>query len=224
VSGREPVGLLGGTFDPIHRGHLEIARHVRERTGARIALLPSYAPPHKGRTALTPAGHREAMLRIAMREDPALELCRIELRSASVCYTIDTLRRIRRERPGVAPVFILGMDSLVDLPSWREPGALLEEFDLIVVDRPLGPARRIPEPIARRLVDLPAGAAGVQGWNQAAAGSGGRVFRIRMAPIPVSSTAVRRMAAAGRDLDALVPREVGRYILANRLYAQEEER
>ena len=221
-----PVGVLGGTFDPIHRGHLEIARWLLDSLRpTRMLLLPCAVPPHKNPTVLAAAEHREAMLRLALRGSRRLELCRLELETGGVCYTIDSLRRLRDERGIARPVFIMGMDALVELPTWREFERLVDEFDLVVVDREentLEASRprlhpRVTERIQPALPVLQMAEALVRGGP-------GRIFPMAHPPIPVSSSAIRRRIAAGGSLDDLVPPAVARYIRAHALYRQEDGR
>jgi GTP-binding protein len=215
------VGVLGGTFDPVHFGHLAMAEAAQRFLGLdRVLLLPSAIPPHKSRPRLTSAQHREAMLRLAVEGRPGMEVSTLELDSGEVCYTIDTLRRLRRGPPPCRPVFVLGTDSLLEIGTWRDHEGLMREFDLAAVDRPgsiLQESRaRLLEPAAQSLVELderePAASAPPD------LGSGGRIFHLRMAAHPVSSTEVRRLAAEGRSLDGLVPAAVARYIRSNDLY------
>jgi nicotinate-nucleotide adenylyltransferase len=207
----EPVGVLGGTFDPVHEGHLHAASSVRSAMRLkRVCLLPCAVPPHKPRGLFATDEDRLAMLRLALAGRPGLELCTWEVDRGGTNYTIDTLRALRRER-GWDPVFIVGMDALADLSSWREPTALLDEFDLVAVDRPGTP----DVPSAGRVVP----------WKGAPdLGRGGRVFRVVIPPRDVSASEIRRRCAVGEPLDDLVPPAVARYIRERNLYSLEAAR
>lgn len=215
--------VLGGTFDPVHEGHLDSAAKVRSVLRLpRVLLLPAAIPPHKESCEITPAHHREAMLRLAVAPREGLEVCTLELRSESVCFTIDSLRRLRRGPPPCRPVFLLGMDALVEIPTWRSYVGLLNEFDLLVIDRPgAGDAAmidRLHPRVSERLqprVD-PAGAKAA--LEERDLGRGGRVFPIGIATAPVSSSQVRAAVAAGSSLARLVPVQVAEYIQSHGLY------
>jgi len=225
VSDERIVGVLGGTFDPVHLGHLEVARRVRERTGlARVLLLPCAIPPHKQPPRLAPAAHREAMLRLAIEGLDDLELCTLESESGGVRYSIDTMRRLREGPPRRIPVFIMGMDSLLELPAWKDHRDLIREFDLIAVNRPdAGRPRAVEDPeVARAIVELAEGEDGPPTGLEAGMGRGGRIFVFRIPPVAVSSSRVRARVASGGSLAGLVPPAVARYIHANGLYLQEE--
>lgn len=222
---REAVGVLGGSFDPVHRGHLTIARRAREALGlGRVLFVLSPRPPHKDAASLTDPAHREAMLRAALEGRDDCAPSRVELERPGTGYTLDTLRALR-DGDGLAPVFILGMDSLAELHTWRDYRDLVREFDLVAVDREgttLEQARaRLDPDVARRLVALAGDGRGRDG--RAPAGAGGRIFHLPIEPIRVSSSAVRRRAAAGEPLDDLVPREVAMYIREQGLYREAVE-
>ncbi len=211
----EAVGVLGGTFDPVHLGHLAIAEAARDRLGLRrVWFLPCAVPPHKDPAGVTPAEHRAAMIALAILDRPGLELCDVELRTGRVQYTIDTLRALRHPPWSVNPVFLLGFDSLAELPTWRLPSALLAEFDLVVVDRPDDPRSVSPlsPEISRALAATPPRLRDVE------LGRGGRVFRLPLS-VEISSRAIRARAAAGGPLTGLVPESVARYIQHNHVYA-----
>lgn len=216
------VGVLGGTFDPVHLGHLAMAETaLRLLDLERVLLMPSATPPHKSRPRLTPARHRAAMLRLAVEGRQGLEVCTMELDSGGVCYTVDSLRRLRRGPPPVCPVFVLGMDSLLDIGTWRDHEDLLWEFDLAVMDRPGAALVEVRDRLLPRVADslVEIGRHGPDdppGLFQH--GAGGRVFHLPMAEVPVSSTEVRQRAARREDLDGLVPPAVDRYIRSNDLY------
>jgi nicotinate-nucleotide adenylyltransferase len=224
VNERSIVGVLGGTFDPVHLGHLEVASWLRSVLQLpRLLLLPSAVPPHKRPSDLTPAVHREAMLRLAVADYPDLEISTLELETGDVCYTIDTLRRMREGAASCEPVFVVGTDALLDLPTWRDFEKLLREFDLIAVSRvgrTLEAIRpRLHAAVAQRIRPLADTESVARELRSSA--SRGRIFVVRRDPIPISSSEIRRRAAAGGGLDDLVPPAVARYICRNGLYRKE---
>lgn len=213
------VGVLGGTFDPVHRGHLALADRARQALGlARVLLVPCADPPHKPERTLAERYHRLEMLYLAIEGWDGMEVSTYEIAQAGLHYTIDTLRGLREENPSLAPVFLIGSDALADMATWREYERLLAEFDFAVAMRPesesVPRARDWPEPVTRHLVRTP-----VPG--DATLGRGGRVFPLAIPTIPVSSSLVRRKRAAGETLDDLVPARVARYIQRHGLYAEE---
>jgi nicotinate-nucleotide adenylyltransferase len=216
------VGVLGGSFDPVHRGHIELARHARESLGlTRVLLLPCSDPPHKPERALAARYHRLEMLYRAVEDREGIEVSTYEISRGGVCYTIDTLRALRVGTPSLAPVFLCGSDALADLSSWREHDALLAEFDFAAVIRPddSGGSRdpRWPGAVSRRVSPLPpAGGPGL--------GAGGRVFRLDVPAIAVSSSLVRSRLADRGTIGDLVPASVARYIHRHRLYSEEAPR
>jgi GTP-binding protein len=223
------VGVLGGTFDPVHRGHLVMAERTLEAMKLeKLLLMPSSIPPHKSRPRLTTAEHRMAMLRLAIEGRPGLGICTVELETGGVCYTIDTLRRLRVGRSPIRPVFVLGTDSLAEITTWRDYRDLVDEFDLVAIDRPgmtLAELRPdLPPEIAGALVYVPEGVRGAEVLRERPPGSGGRIYHISVTPCPVSSSDIRAAAAAGQSLAGLVPPAVAGYIQENSLYRQEDRR
>lgn len=197
------IGLLGGTFDPVHHGHLVIAEEAREALGLeRVLLVPAAAPPHKPGRPVTDARHRLAMLELAVAGNPAFEVSRLELERGGVSYSVDTLGALREARGADAedPWFILSSEALAEFPTWLEPDRILELCRLAVVPR--GGF----EPLDTRWVrdNFP-----------------GREARVRFLSgplLPISGSVVRRRAAAGRSVRYLVPDAVARYIAEHRLY------
>jgi nicotinate-nucleotide adenylyltransferase len=215
--------VLGGSFDPVHVAHLRIAEEARRVFSLpRVLLVPCAIPPHKPDAELSAAEHRLEMLRLATAERAGLEVSTIELVRGGVSYTIDTLRALARAPAAPRPLFLLGMDSLIEIGTWRDCKQLLEEFDLVVVDRVRGPE---PEPgvevegwIGDRLIPVaPEPGAGAALLEQAG-GTGGRIYRLPMAPVPVSSSLIRERARLGQSLQDLVPAAVARYIQQVGLY------
>ena len=226
VTGSEAVGLLGGTFDPVHLGHLRAAQEVRRLMRLpRILLLPTAVPPHKAPEELSPAHHREAMLRLAVGGREGLEICPLELNRDRVSFTIDTLRTLRRESPDCRPLFVLGMDALLQISTWRSSGELVREFDLIVIDRPgqtLSAVRgRLDASLRERIVSVTDGDGSAVDASRPQPGSGGRIFHLPVEPIPISSSEIREIVAAGGSLSGLVPPAVAGYIQRTGLYRQE---
>lgn len=220
----EVVGVVGGTFDPVHNGHLRIADRARRRLAlGRVLVVPTAVPPHKPAASLSPVLHRVAMLRLALEGREGLELCEREL-SERVSYTIDTMRALRDAQPNCRPLFIAGTDALLQIDTWRSGERLLAEFDLAVVDRADGALdrlhHRLPPGVAERIVVVPS--EGVPAGLHD--GDGGRIFHLPGAPIPISSSAIRARAATGESLANLVPDAVAEYIYRTGLYRREEVR
>jgi len=216
------VGVLGGSFDPVHRGHVALACHALRTLGLeRVLLLPCADPPHKPDRALAARYNRLEMLYLAVEDRQGLEVSTFEIARGGVCYTIDTLRALRTSAPSLAPVFLCGSDTLADVASWRSHEALLAEFDFAAVIRPddAGGPRDPgwPDFVARRVAPLPPP-------GGAALGAGGRVFCLEIPPLAVSSSLVRARQATGRPADDLVPARVARYIQRHRLYSEEAPR
>jgi nicotinate (nicotinamide) nucleotide adenylyltransferase len=195
------VGIFGGTFDPIHHGHLAIAEEAREALGLEVVrFVPAAASPFKPDVTATQPAHRLAMVEAAIAGNPRFEVSPLELDRPGPSYTVDTLEATAAE--GVDPWLIVSSEALAGLPRWRDPARILELARVAVVPRagfdPLG-AAWVREQFA------------------------GREDRFTFLPgplLPISGSVVRRRAAAGRSVRYLVPEAVAVYIARNRLYAQ----
>ena len=207
------TGIFGGTFNPVHIGHLRTCVELREYLGLQaIHMIPSARPPHREAPDVS-ACHRLAMLRLAIEGEPGLIADDRELRRESLSYTIDTLQELRSELgDDHSLIMCIGMDSLVNLASWHRWQDLTEFAHLVVVARP---GWQIPDngPVALWLqgkllsdTDL---------LNSTPAGS---VLIREMTLLPVSSTEVKKDLVAGRSLRYLVPDSVLEYIEQNKLY------
>ncbi|MDP3766584.1 MAG: nicotinate-nucleotide adenylyltransferase [Dehalococcoidia bacterium] len=193
------LGVLGGTFDPVHVGHLVLAEQAREQLGlTRVLWVPAGDPWRKSEGAVTEARHRVEMVRLAIADHAAFELCGLEVERPGPTYTVDTLEALRAERADSELVLLLGQDALEDLPSWREPRRIAELATLAVAGR--------------------AAQADAQGLERVLPGSRGGVVRIDMPRVDVSSTDLRQRAGAGKSLRYLVPAEVDEYIRRHGLY------
>lgn len=214
-----PVGVLGGSFDPVHRGHVALASHALSTLGlSRVLLVPCAEPPHKPDRALAARYHRLEMLYLALQDHPGLEVSTIEIAKGGIQYTIDTLRALRSASPAFAPVFLCGYDALLDILLWRDYRALLAEFDFAAVTRASsGPPHQDaewPPILLERMRSRPIS-------GDAPLGEGGRVYNVSMPEIDISSSAVRSRRARGLAVDHLVPASVARYIQRHRMYSEE---
>ncbi|MDR3632765.1 MAG: nicotinate-nucleotide adenylyltransferase [Isosphaeraceae bacterium] len=191
------LGLFGGTFDPIHLGHLILAEGCREACALdRLWFVVAGLPPHK-QGERTPVADRLEMVRIAIAGHPAFEVSEIEAKRPGPHYSVETLETIHRERPADELFFLIGADSLVDLPTWRQPERIAQLATIVVVNRPgleLGGA----------LPDF---------------GPGTHSLRaVTVPPIGIASHDLRRRRAEGRSIRYQVPRGVEAYIEAQGLY------
>jgi nicotinate-nucleotide adenylyltransferase len=188
------IGLMGGTFDPPHIGHLILAQLAQEQLKLdKVLFIPAGDPWRKADRAVTPAMHRLAMARLAIADNAAFEVDDCEVTREGATYTVDTLRLLRERRPSDELVLILGGDALADIPRWKDPAAL-PELAIIAV----APRR------GTELPPLPFEAS--------------RVLHIDMPGVDVSSTELRQRAWQGESLRYFVPDTVVAYIEANGLY------
>ncbi len=194
MSKAERIGVYGGTFDPIHNTHIEIARAALERVRLdRVLFVVAARPPHKRHEVFAEAEARLALVQAAIADEPRMEASRVEMDRRGLSFTVDTLRQIRQNAPDAALYLIVGYDSLVELPGWYEPEAILEMARLLVVPRP-GVPPDMPSVLEGKFDLLP------------------------FQESPLSSTEVRRRTASGEDISALVPPAVARMIREKRLY------
>lgn len=211
-AGTRRIGLLGGTFNPVHVGHLRAALDVAEYMGLdELRLVPSARPPHR-ETPQASAEQRLEMVRLAVRGEPVLCVDDRELKRESLSYTVDTLESIRGELATEDQLFLLvGWDAFCGLPTWHRWSELLEHCHILVLQRPdadseapeelrdLLAARSVPDPLSLN-------------------GAGGQISFIWQAPIAVSATQIRQRLAEGRSVRFLVPDAVLAYIHAHHLY------
>lgn len=216
------IGILGGTFDPVHKGHLAAAAHVEQTFCLdEILLIPALIPPHKAKhadnTRVAPFAHRVAMLRLALTSHPGWEISEIEAARPEPSYTIDTLRLLRRDMGNLVRFFfIIGADAFFEIATWKEFANLPREAELVILSRLPFHQADIAAVIGRCYPGFrPDSKAGV--WECRL--TSGRIHLLEMAPVPVSSSAVRARVREGLAITALVPDAVADYITVHRLYA-----
>jgi nicotinate-nucleotide adenylyltransferase len=196
------LGVLGGTFNPPHVGHLVMAQEALDQLGLdRVVLMPVAMPPHKEALADPGADVRLELCELATAGAPGVAVSDLEIERGGASYTVDTLRALHEREPEHALTFIVGGDMAYSLPSWREPEAVLRMARLAVAER--DGLRR--EDIAQRLAPLH---------------SGDRVAFFDMPRLDLSSSAIRERVAAGRSIRYLVPDPVIEAITSRRLYRQ----
>jgi nicotinate-nucleotide adenylyltransferase len=195
------LGILGGTFDPIHHGHLLAAEEACHQLALdRVLFVPAGLPPHKPARPISSADHRVHMVELAITGKPHFALSRVDVDRPGPSYTVDTLELLRAGwGPDPRFFFIEGNDSLSDVASWYQPRRLIELCDLAVVARP-GAQIDLPE-LERRLPGIT-----------------GRIHWVQIPLLQISSSDLRARVRSGRSISYLVPREVEDYIRRHGLY------
>ena len=219
TSSHLPVGILGGTFDPVHLGHLAAADAACTALGlAEVLFIPSHHPPHRRVEPLASGYHRFAMLALALADRPRFLVSDAELLASAWSYTSVTLRRLHEAAfDALQLFFITGADAFAEIATWNDYPAILDLANFAVVSRPGHPAAGLPEqlPMLRDRMAMRQG----EGADHAAGKAGGtRIWLVQAVTPDVSSTEVRRRARAGEPLDGLVPIAVERYIERHHLY------
>jgi nicotinate-nucleotide adenylyltransferase len=214
------IGLFGGTFNPVHLGHLRAAEEIREAYGlSRIIFVPAHLPPHK-KNRVTPARHRIAMVRQAIRRNPFFSVSDVELRRAGSSYSFETIQYFNRRLKSFDELFfIIGIDAFREIDTWKQYPDFFSACNFIVMERPGQQAGEIGRII-------PADAAADFTGNRAGScfvhRSGYRVLYHSITLLAISSTAVRLALREGRSVRYLVPEAVARYVQKNNLYYREK--
>ena len=195
------AGLLGGSFDPPHIGHLMPAEQARDQLDlSPVFLVPAGQPPHKLDRAMTPVADRVHMTELAIASNPAFRLSRVDADRPGPHYTIDLVRLVREQLPDDAGLFFLmGFDSLRDLPTWREPARLIRTVQLVALTRPDVP------------IDWESLEASLPGVRE-------RVTLLDMPELEIASNDIRRRVREGRSIRYMVPDAVREYIEEQGLY------
>ena len=210
---KPPIGILGGTFDPVHNGHLRLAIEVRDLLNlAAVRLIPSARPPHRNAPTASP-GQRAKWIRVAIADEPGLLLDDREVLRKGQSYTVDTLASLRAELPDTPLCLIMGTDVYAKLPEWHEWQQLFDYAHIILIDRP-GISRDFPvaaqAEIERRQGDA----------NKLASNLNGSIFMCEPPPLAVSSTHVRELLASGRSPRFLLPQAVFDDVLDTGIYSE----
>ena len=189
------IGLLGGSFDPVHHGHLIAGQALFEQLGlSELRFVPAFDQPLKGGRHGAVAADRVAMVELAVQGARGFAVERVEVERAGRSYTVETLRQLREREPGSRFVLLIGSDAVRDLPQWREAAMLRELAEVVAFGRAGRPAE--PTPLVDRRVDVPA--------------------------VDISSTEIRRRVAAGLSIRYWVPDAVERFITERGLYRKTE--
>ncbi|MHB8243319.1 MAG: nicotinate (nicotinamide) nucleotide adenylyltransferase [Solirubrobacteraceae bacterium] len=195
------MGILGGTFNPPHVGHLAVALHARDELALeRVLLIPVHTPPHKTVGRDPGPEHRLRMCELAVADAQGLAACGLEVERGGASYTVDTLKAIHTEHPDATLTLIVGADTARTLPSWREPAQLLELADLAVAMRAGTSRAEVLDTVAAVKQERPS------------------IGFLEMREIEVSSSKVRERVAAGEPVDDLVGPAVAEYIAEHGLY------
>ena len=196
------IGVLGGTFDPIHNGHIVVAEEVRARLNlAEVLFVPAAQPWLKEGSPILAAEHRVQMVRLAIADEPYFKLSTVEIDRAGPSYTVDTIAELQAKLgAGDELFFILGWDNLVQLPQWREPSRLVKMCRLVAVPRS-----------GYLLPDLSSLEAIIPGLSR-------RLILLNKPEIDISATEIRKRVAQGLSIHHLVPEAVDEYIKKHKLY------
>ena len=196
------IGILGGTFDPIHTGHLAVADEIVSRLGlAEVLFVPAGKPWFKADDRILPAEHRLKMVKLAIADKPCFKLSTIEVEREGPTYTVDTITELRRQfGAGDELLFIIGWDNLADLSRWCQPERLISMCRLVAVPR-----------VGCQVPDLDSLEAAIPGLSQ-------RVIMLDKPEIDVSASMIRERVRRGLPINRLVPEAVARYITEQGLY------
>jgi nicotinate-nucleotide adenylyltransferase len=212
------IGLMGGTFNPVHCAHLRIAEEARELCGLdRVLFIPAADPPHKPLAGEVPFAVRCEMVRLAIAGNPAFELSDIEGQRGGKSYSIDTIGLIQAQQPDDRLSFIIGSDSFFEIGLWHRYAEIFRLCSLIVVERP-------GRPVANPLEALPVAIRGEFRYTDEPHvlqhTSGHRVHILKGRPLDISSSGIRSQVAAGMLITGLVPPAVEAYIKDQRIYTE----
>lgn len=196
------IGIMGGTFNPIHLGHLILSEHIREAMGLdKIIFIPTGQPPHKNGISIVDRFHRKIMTELSIEDNPHFILSDIEIKRPNKSYTIDTVYELKRQYKDDSLVMIIGADSLMNIEQWKDALKLLNEIDFVVADRITKQNENVLQEIDRLNIT----------YNI-------NIKYIDTPIIEISSTEIRNKIKKNESIKYLVNKNVHRYILENNLY------
>lgn len=218
--GSSRIGILGGSFDPVHVGHLHSAEEVREALDLDLVyFVPANQPPHKPGRRLAPGSARLAMVELAVADNPAFRASAIEIERGGVSYSVDTLRSFATQEPRAALFFVVGIDAYREIQTWKDAAQIFELASVVVTSRP-------PQPADSSIEDLPVAAREAFCYDPPTLSYRHRIgTTLRFLPITgfdVSATVIRERIRQRRSIRYLVPPAVERYIRDHQLYRSGE--
>lgn len=210
------LGVFGGTFNPVHYGHLRAAEEVREKVGIdRVLFVPAGNPPLKS-SELVDIKYRYSMVQLAVSHNKFFDVSDIECRGPERSYSVDTVQRLRDMYPEAEHFFILGIDAFMDLPHWREPEKLTSLVDFVIINRP---PHTFTDIIASPYIEGDAFGEPVQdGLYRATLKSGRTALFLDITPLAISATGIRNLVREGKSIKYLLPENVESFIMSNGLY------
>jgi nicotinate-nucleotide adenylyltransferase len=217
------IGIFGGTFNPIHQGHLAIAEEVRSAVRLeKVLFIPAGDPPHKKGQEILPARHRLEMVRLAIKDDPHFEISETEIHRPGKSYTVETITTLKAAYPPDTEWFlILGLDAFLDFPTWREPDRLLTLCHFVVVSRPGFRFRELTRLFFFQSID-PAPLARLdeqkEDRHRLAFGPSTQIILLRVGSWEISATEIRSHLSGGKRRRNLLPPSVESYIMSHHLY------
>lgn len=192
---KSKLGILGGTFDPVHMGHLVLAEQAKEKLGLdEVIFIPCFSPPHKTRRKLSPANDRFRMAALAVEGNTSFSISDIELKREGLSYTVDTLRELRRLHPESAIYFLTGSDVLDEIHTWRNPEEIYKLARVVIATRPGFDSFDPENHFAKRSIVL------------------------QITGVDISASEIRERVKRGRSIRYLVPFKVEEYIRKRKLY------
>lgn len=196
------IGIMGGTFNPIHLGHLILSEHIREEMELdRIIFIPTGQPPHKDEKDVIDKFHRQSMTEISIEDNPYFLLSTIEIERSNKSYTIDTISNLKKQYKDDSLIMIIGADSLINIEQWKDASKLLKEIDFVVADRITKQNEDVLQEIKRLNMK----------YNT-------KIRYIDTPIIEISSTEIRNKIKKNESIKYLVNPKVHKYILENNLY------
>jgi len=221
---RQRLGLLGGTFNPIHLGHVQAARIVKDRCRLdRVLFIPSFIPPHKEDQDVASAEHRFNMVRLAVAGEPDFEASAVEIEARGTSYSIHTLDRIKDRYPEAEVFFILGIDAFVEIATWKDHEKVLDRCSFIVISRPghrLDEARKV---LGGRLEDRISYLNEDEKPGDSPLSAGPAILLLQIDALDIASSDIRRRLHRGSSIAGLAADPVREYIKENGLYMTNQE-
>ena len=214
------IGLIGGTYNPIHKGHLHLATQAQKIFNLeKVVFIPAYRSPHKLTLEPMSGGHRLAMLTLALEGLPLFTIDKIELNKNEVSYTIETLKQLQSDHPDWEMHLILGADAFQAIETWKQYSQLLNYCNILVGTRPgseLQLSELVKKKLAHRVLGMKDGATNNKINKKIFKNIGVNFFQI--SPLDISSNKIRQQVKKGEEVKDLLPHSVDNYIMRNKLY------